>query len=104
MVKFVGEPLLGNQIYALSSQQRAHVLLQGRPKWSPTVTKVDVQSIPHVVTITDCLDVTGYTAVKDGKPVPPPSGPTRNAVLMHVKLVNDVWYVFEDVAPKGQTC
>jgi hypothetical protein len=104
MARFVGDPLLGNQIFALSNQQQAKVLLQGRPKWAPKVTKIDLVATPHVVTVSDCLDVTGYTAVKDGKPVPPPSGPTRNAVLMHVKLVNGAWYVYEDVAPKGQTC
>jgi hypothetical protein len=104
MAKFVGDPLLATQVYALSQQGASGVKFTGHPTWAPTVTAVDLTSIPPVVKISDCFDTSGFHAVQHGKSVPAGSGPTSFVVKVEVEEVSGVWYVFKDDSPKSQPC
>jgi len=105
MVGFTGEPLLGTSLHALDSQARNGITFAGRPAWSPKASAVDLTKNPPIVTIDDCFDTTGFTPVKNGKPVPAASGtPTRFIVIVKVKKVDGRWYVFEDISPRSRSC
>ena len=72
----------------------------------PTVTEVNLSSVPAAVSIQDCIDTTGYPMVyaKDRSPVPGSRGGRYIATATASRYPDGRWLISDGAAHPDQPC
>jgi hypothetical protein len=102
---YLADPLLSQTIGTLDGMQRAGIVFEGRPTWSPTVVELQLDATPPAATIRDCVDATEWLPVfeESGNPVADRT-PDRYVMRLHATLYQEGWLLHTATVEEDAQC
>ncbi|WP_280671692.1 MULTISPECIES: hypothetical protein [unclassified Kitasatospora] len=88
------------------NNKTAGIVLTGSPKISPTVTTIELDKSPKQATLSDCLDISGWTPVdtKTGAARPVTNPVLRYTVTATARTVGSDWMISEVDSDMSRPC
>lgn len=103
--KYAGDKALAQERANLLQLAQAGIVVTGQPVFSPEVTDMSLAVAP-VVSITDCVDTSGWTPVyKDtGKSAAAPGQPARVLATAVARPYGDGWLITDLTTDRSRSC
>lgn len=106
LTKYLADPLLTRVRLAIRDAKEHGAMRTGKLISEPTVTAVNLDTVPATVAIQDCIDATGYhlVYVKDRKVVPGSASGRYLATATATRYADGRWLVSDGNAHQDQPC
>lgn len=106
LTKYLADPLLTWVRLTIREAKEHGAMRTGTLISDPTVTSVNLDTVPATVTIQDCIDATKYRLidVKSKKPVPGSTSGRYLATATATRYPDGRWLINEGAAHQDQPC
>ena len=105
LATYAGDKALAQERANLLQLAKAGIIVTGQPILKPEVTDVSLGSAP-VVTITDCIDTSGWTPIykTTGKSAAAPNQPSRVLATALARPYGQGWIITELTTERSRPC
>lgn len=104
--KYLADPLLTRVRLTIRDAKEHGAMRTGKLVSNPTVTGVDLDTVPATVSIQDCIDATGYRLIykKGKKAVPGSAGGRYLATATATRYPDGRWLINAGAVHEDQPC